>query len=132
MELAAGMQGQHGVAAHVSTGAFVERVGAHHALIHLLAGSQADCVGTQLRVELERNHRHAVGEGHASPEVPLSCAPLQDGRGGCRHVAGEGLDLRALAAGNAVVEMSVARGQAAFGQFGYAARLDEAGELRQV
>ena len=24
----------------------------------LLAGSQADCVGTQLRVELERNHRH--------------------------------------------------------------------------
>jgi len=107
----------------------VQRVGAHHLLIDALPCGQADGVGTQRGVDLERAHRDAVGERQAPPEVALARAPFEHRRGGGRDVAGEGLDLQALAARYAVVEACVAGRKFARGQVRHPAGLSQVGEF---
>jgi hypothetical protein len=113
MQFAAGVQGQHAVVAHVLAGCGLEGVGAQNGLGNAGPGGEALDMGAQGRVDFEGTHRLAVGEGQASPQVALACAPLQQrGRVG-RAMGREGVDLLALAQGDLPVEMGAGGRQGA-------------------
>jgi hypothetical protein len=112
MQLAAGVQGQHAVVAHVLAGCALEGVGAQNGLGNAGPGGEALDMGAQGRIDFEGTHRLAVGEGQASSQVALAGAPLQQrGRVG-RAMGRKGVDLLALAQGDLPVEMGPVGGRA--------------------
>jgi hypothetical protein len=118
VQLAAGMQGQHGMVAYMPVGARFQGVGAQHDLFDAGPAGQAGGMLAELRVDLQGAHRLPVTQGQASAQVPLACAPFQQGAAGGRAVGGEGFDLFTLALGDLPVELGSDGGQLAGWQGG--------------